>query len=113
MAAGDNRAEDPWLWQNSYGYHIVFHQYNQSDTVTGGHLYSPDGRNWTCSTEAVYDVELDFSNGTTRRVDHRERPTLLTNSEGRPQWLITGAEVGSKSASFPDCFSETVITQIV
>ena len=111
--AGDNRAEDPWLFQNIHGYHIVFHQYNQSDTVTGGHLYSPDGYTWTSSTEAVYDVSMDFSNGTTKRVDHRERPTLLTSKEGRPEWLITGVEVGSKDASFPDCFSETALTQIL
>ena len=40
------RAEDPWLFKNELGYHIVFHQYNQSDTVTGGHLFSTDARSW-------------------------------------------------------------------
>eukprot|EP01051_Picozoa_sp_SAG22_P016454 SAG22_NODE_2328_length_2709_cov_9.759004_2_plen_117_part_00 len=110
---GDNRAEDPWLFQNALGFHIVFHQYNQSDTVTGGHIYSPDGFSWTASNESVYDVAMDFENGTTKRVDHRERPTLLTSAEGQPQWLLTGVEVGSKSASFPSCFSEMALTKIL
>ena len=50
------------------------HQYNQSDTVTGGHLYSIDGFNWTSSTEAVYDVMMDFGNGTTNLNQARRPP---------------------------------------
>lgn len=46
-------AEDPIIFQNKRGYHIVYHQYNQSDKVTGGHIFSPDARNWTVSPEAV------------------------------------------------------------
>ena len=34
-------------------------------------------------------------------------------SPGVPEWLITGVEVGSKSGSFPDCFSETALTKIL
>ena len=83
-------AEDPVIFQNKHGFHIVYHQYNQSDTVTGGHCFSPDGRTWTTSPEAVYDVEMRYANGTTKRVDHRERPTLITNAAGTPEWLITG-----------------------
>jgi hypothetical protein len=56
VAAGDRKAEDPFLFRNELGYHILFHQYNQTDLVTGGHLFSPDGRSWKPSTEAVYDV---------------------------------------------------------
>ena len=106
------RAEDPWLFKNELGYHIVFHQYNQSDTVTGGHLFSPDGRSWSACTEAAWDVSMRYANGTSKRVDHRERPTLLTAEDGTPEWLITGVEVGSKSGSFPNCWSETALTKI-
>ena len=56
---------------------------------------------------------MRYANGTSKRVDHRERPTLLTSADGRPQWLVTGVEVGSKASSFPDCFSETVVTEIL
>ena len=106
------RAEDPWLFKNELGYHIVFHQYNQSDTVTGGHLFSPDARSWSACTEAAWDVSMRYANGTSKRVDHRERPTLLTAEDGTPEWLITGVEVGSKSGSFPNCWSETALTKI-
>jgi hypothetical protein len=106
-------AEDPILFQNKRGFHIIYHQYNQSDKVTGGHVFSLDGRNWTTSPEAVYDVQMDYTNGTSKRVDHRERPTLLTDASGTPEWLITGVEVGSKAASFPSCFSETALTKIL
>ena len=111
-AQGDMRAEDPWLFKNELGYHIVFHQYNQSDTVTGGHLFSRDARSWTACTEAAWDVSMRYANGTSKRVDHRERPTLLTAEDGTPEWLITGVEVGSKSGSFPNCWSETALTKI-
>ena len=71
-----------------------------------------DGRVWTAGTGPVYDVGMRYANGTTKRVRHRERPTLLTAADGTPEWLVTGVEVGSKSASFPNCFSETALTRI-
>ena len=113
VAAGDRKAEDPCIFLNELGYHIVFHQYNQTDLVTGGHLFSPDGRSWKPSTEAVYDVAMSYANGTSEMVDHRERPTLVTAADGTPQWLITGVEMGSKYGNFPSCYSETAITQIL
>ena len=62
---------------------------------------------------AIGKVGLGAAAGTSKRVDHRERPTLLTSADGRPQWLVTGVEVGSKASSFPNCFSETVVTEIL
>jgi hypothetical protein len=113
VAAGDRKGEDPVLFRNELGYHVLFHQYNQTDLVTGGHLFSADGRSWTPSSEAVYDVTMNYANGTSKMVDHRERPTLITAADGTPQWLITGVEMGAKGANFPSCFSETAITQIL
>jgi hypothetical protein len=94
---------------------LCINRYNQSDTVTGGHLFSEDGYSWLQSTEATYNVSMRYENGTSKQVDHRERPTLLTSVDGKgtPEWLITGVEVGSKSGSFPHCFSETALTEIL
>lgn len=94
---------------------LRINRYNQSDTVTGGHLFSEDGYSWSQSTEATYDVSMRYANGTFKRVDHRERPTLFTSADGKgtPELLITGVEVGSKSGNFPHCFSETALTEIL
>lgn len=44
QTAANPSAEDPMIFQNSRGFHIVYHQYNHSDKVTGGHFFSKDAR---------------------------------------------------------------------
>ena len=37
---------------------------------------------WTLYAGCRYDVRMVYANGTTKRVDHRERPTLITDEAG-------------------------------
>eukprot|EP01062_Namystynia_karyoxenos_P053385 TRINITY_DN4321_c0_g1_i1.p2 TRINITY_DN4321_c0_g1~~TRINITY_DN4321_c0_g1_i1.p2 ORF type:complete len:412 (+),score=119.94 TRINITY_DN4321_c0_g1_i1:105-1238(+) len=102
--------EDPFIFTNSRGYHMVYHCYRGN--VSGCHSYSPDGLNWTVSPNAAYTMQVTWTNGTTREYDYRERPEILFEG-GAPRHLLTGVEWGNKGADFPHCASFSIITEVL
>jgi hypothetical protein len=110
--------EDPALYANKRGYHLALHQYNATfvepnGTVvklqygdprmaSGAHAFSKDGRTWATSPYAIYNNSITWANGSSVVLNYRERPELVTDADGAPRYLVTGAEWGIKCA-FPTC----------
>eukprot|EP01051_Picozoa_sp_SAG22_P001380 SAG22_NODE_53_length_24242_cov_158.884231_20_plen_1178_part_00 len=94
--------EDPFIFQNRRGYHILTHHFNTSSslqTYTAQHLYSTDLLNWSAGPLAPYSTTVDFGTkpplGFAEPVvtfDRRERPALVLDSSGNPELLISGVE---------------------
>jgi len=102
--------EDPFIFQNRHGLHLVFHCYRGN--ITGCHSFSPDGVHWTVSNETTYDTTVTYHNGTTHNYQYRERPELLFRPDGSPYALMTGVEWGDKSNDPPNCDSYSIVTDI-
>lgn len=90
-------AEDPFLWRDSRGFHLVFHRMAWGANGTwvpgsGGLAVSLDGQHWTACPTPIYttDVVLEGVPTTFRR---RERPEIQFDSaSGAIVGLLTGAE---------------------
>eukprot|EP01065_Artemidia_motanka_P026832 TRINITY_DN32069_c0_g1_i1.p1 TRINITY_DN32069_c0_g1~~TRINITY_DN32069_c0_g1_i1.p1 ORF type:complete len:375 (+),score=113.86 TRINITY_DN32069_c0_g1_i1:52-1125(+) len=104
------QAEDPFLFSNGRGYHLVYHCYRGD--VSGCHSYSPDAVTWTVSPNAAYTKQVAWRNGTTRMYDYRERPEIVFDGSA-PVRLVTGVEWGNKRDDYPNCDSFTVATEIL
>ena len=93
--------EDPFLWQQpDKSLHILYH-----NGPHGLHAFSADGEEWHKSpTHAhAFELGLHVSDGTTFALARRERPELLFDEAGRPQWLYNGANThGSALPASPD-----------
>ncbi len=103
-------SEDPFLFRNRGGLHIIFHEYNGS--YTAGHAFTLEASptNWTFSPEPIYSTTVEDWH---YKFDYRERPELLVDHNGDPTFLLTGVEAGQKNASFPTCASLTILTEIL
>ena len=119
------RQEDPYIWRNKYGWHILTHHFNVSShlkTYTAQHLYSPDLEHWSAGPIAPYNTTVDF--GATLPIgfdtsvvtfDRRERPALVLDAEGNPEMLVSGVEKersGKPGHSNTSCLSLTLGTPL-
>eukprot|EP01120_Amphizonella_sp_Union-15-10_P006288 TRINITY_DN1990_c0_g1_i2.p1 TRINITY_DN1990_c0_g1~~TRINITY_DN1990_c0_g1_i2.p1 ORF type:complete len:283 (+),score=49.98 TRINITY_DN1990_c0_g1_i2:494-1342(+) len=89
-----NNNEDPFFWRSEKGYHALFHgmyPYDQSK-YAGRHAYSPDAVTWYFSPESAYTSVIHYQDGRTITFARRERPHLLFNDLGQPQFLLTGVQ---------------------
>jgi hypothetical protein len=94
--------EDPFIWQNRRGYHILTHHFNEScnlKTYTAQHLYSTDLLSWSAGPLAPYSTTVDFGTkpplgfaDTVVTFDRRERPALVLDPSGNPDFLVSGVE---------------------
>mmetsp|Transcript_51632 Transcript_51632/g.121152 ORF Transcript_51632/g.121152 Transcript_51632/m.121152 type:complete len:84 (-) Transcript_51632:34-285(-) len=81
--------------------------------IPGAHAFSKDGRDWHTSEYPLFLNHVQWANGTEGWLNYRERPELILE-DGRPAWLITGAELGQKYTSPPGpCQSFTMLTEIL
>ena len=110
-------SEDPFLFANSRGLHMIYHCYRGArnpPNETGCHAYSADGgAKWTVSPYPVYNTTVPMQNGATQNFDYRERPEILFNKDGTPQFLLTGVETGLKDNDYPNCSSASIVTPIL
>mmetsp|Transcript_14141 Transcript_14141/g.30702 ORF Transcript_14141/g.30702 Transcript_14141/m.30702 type:complete len:291 (-) Transcript_14141:33-905(-) len=115
--------EDPHLYLDKRGAaHLFLHQYNCTQynctygdprMIPGAHAFSKDGRDWHTSEYPLFLNHVQWANGTEGWLNYRERPELILE-DGRPAWLITGAELGQKYTSPPGpCQSFTMLTEIL
>lgn len=118
-ATPGEKGEDPFLWKNQRGYHMLFHCYRgDRERVSGCHSYSKDGKSWTISEQASYNTTVlwrDRESGVVsmRTFDYRERPELVFEAgTTTPKWLLTGVEVGDKGGGRP-CMSVSAVTEIL
>lgn len=123
---GGCNLEDPVFWQDSRGFHMLFHGGNISSTqynywgdfgqTQGAYAYaknatgpwtlvpnSPDSP-WPGQTPAM----LNFDNGTSTKLWRRQKPGMLFNAQGRPTHVINGVdETHTGDPSSAGCFWQT------
>ena len=110
-ATPNNVCEDPYIFQNTRGYHLVYHCYRGVDT--GCHSFSRSlAGPWTVSPDPVYNTTLTFTNGTQHTFQYRERPEMVFDS-AVPTHLFTGVEWGKKNADYGGCASYSVLSEIL
>jgi len=95
--------EDPHLWWDERGAHILAHDHN-NDAISktrGSYGWSLDGIEWNLTTPpmsnlSVYDMDLKWTNGTSSTLARRQRPSFIRDLEtGKPIYLICGADFNS------------------
>lgn len=95
---GSGANEDPFLFYNKRGYHVVTHNQglgtvckNETGNYCGGHLYSEDLVHWTASQTPMYDGKLPTIDGQVLAFSQRQRPQLVfDDTTGKPLALFTG-----------------------
>lgn len=84
------RAEDPFIWKNKRGYHILAHGLNIYSINGGRYAYSTDGLDWHATSTPAYSLFVEYSDGTFELLERRERPKLVLDQQGLPVFLVTG-----------------------
>eukprot|EP00039_Didymoeca_costata_P021969 m.345862 g.345862 ORF g.345862 m.345862 type:complete len:523 (-) comp27463_c0_seq1:96-1664(-) len=94
--------EDPFVWSTPDGrVHMVSHAFRMgmvnrtvagSGNAFGGYATAPSPFGpWKFQeTQVAYDNVVHFNNGSTAYLDRRERPKLLLDDDGVPQYLYNG-----------------------
>ena len=102
--------EDPYIFQNKRGFHLVYHCYRGVNTGCHSFARSLEGP-WTVSDTPVYNTTIVFANGTRHDFQYRERPELVFDG-AVPTHLFTGVEWGRKNADYGGCASYSMLTEI-
>lgn len=88
-------AEDPFLWKDNKGYHMLFKDQNAIYTGERGAgvlAHSLDAINWIIdSNPKAYTMEMTFDNGTPASLLRMERPYILFK-DNKPEYLFTAVE---------------------
>lgn len=83
--------EDPCVWKNDEGYHMVAKIFSESLTGESGagfYAYSKDGVDWSLPAEPkAYSRAVSFADGTTRTQEKLERPQVLVQN-GKPTHIF-------------------------
>ena len=93
--------EDPFLWQDERGYHILMHGKlvcGYAGVGTCGSLgYSADLVNWYFSPQPAYGAQVQLSDRTVVELALRQRPQILFNSDMVPLVLYNGVQLQGES----------------
>jgi len=112
-ADGSGNHEDPFLFQNHRGFHIITHDQSGGSvcggsafgSTCGAHVWSKDSYEWFVGKEAVYNSTVTFRDGSTNELKTRQRPQLVFEpGSSRPIALFNG---GSFEGSNQDLGSLT------
>eukprot|EP00040_Diaphanoeca_grandis_P019234 m.101357 g.101357 ORF g.101357 m.101357 type:complete len:436 (-) comp27326_c1_seq2:120-1427(-) len=107
--------EDPYLYWNERGAHLLTHDQNNNNihSIRGAYGYSKDGLAWTLATKpmssnrSVWPLDLKWENGSSTRLARRQRPSFILDPDtNRPTHLITGSDFLSHKAGKPKSFCD-------
>ena len=88
---GTCEAEDPFLWRDDKGYHIIFkdHVAHFTGEKGGGAMaHSTDGIHWTMDSDPkAYSRTVEWENGRVALQGQLERPFILFE-DGRPAYIF-------------------------
>ena len=89
---GQGEAEDPFLWKDAEGYHVIFkdHVARFTGEKGGGVMaHSKDGIHWTVDKDAkAYSRTVEWEDGTVALQGQLERPFIYFDEQGRPQCIF-------------------------
>jgi len=93
--------EDPHLWWDEQGAHLLTHDQNNVHThqLRGAYGWSKNALNWNLETfplqsnVSAWDMDLKWTNGTSKTMARRQRPSFIYDpTSGKPTHLINGAD---------------------
>lgn len=88
---GQGEAEDPFLWKDKDGYHIIFKDHVGKYTVeskAGAMAHSKDAIHWTVDKDAqAYSKTVEWEDGTVTVQGQLERPFILFE-DGKPTHIF-------------------------
>jgi hypothetical protein len=94
--------EDPFMWKNKRGWHMLMHgkficglEQAQIDTC-GSYAYSRDTHQWFMSPFEAYDGRVYFDGKKTEILEYRQRPKITFDNYGTPMILYNGGKRFSK-----------------
>ena len=100
ICLGDEQYEDPFLYKNKRGFHLIIHGMCPSGFWNSAHAYSLDGINWKLSDSMPYNYFIHYKQGGFNLFFRMERPQLIIDDEGNPLYLINGVEEWIKRSSY-------------
>lgn len=120
--------EDPFLWHNERGFHLLMHSmyYPQGTNWyallhAGAYAFSVDGVDWTfvgptfvpedwsepdgfLTPAAPWSGHVEWTNGTKTLMMVRQKPALIFDSSGRATHLINGVDFESPPLDTTGCY---------
>ena len=92
--------EDPFLYTDSRGWHLLYHVYDTHqnpphghecvNSTVSAHAFSVDGFTWHMSATQPYGTQVQLTSGETMTVATRERPKLWFDAAGHKTHLFNG-----------------------
>lgn len=92
--------EDPFLYVDARGFHLIYHVYNTHENPPHGHecfnstvsahSFSVDGFEWFMSPTQPYGTRIATADGSHVTVATRERPKIYFDAAGRKTHLFNG-----------------------
>lgn len=88
---GQGEAEDPFLWKDAEGYHIIFKDHVAKFTGErggGAMAHSSDGINWTVDSDPkAYSLTVEWEDGSIGKQGQLERPFIYFEN-GKPVYVF-------------------------
>lgn len=88
---GQGEAEDPFLWKDADGYHIIFKDHVAKFTGEkggGAMAHSSDGINWTIDSDPkAYSLTVEWEDGSIGKQGQLERPFIYFEN-GKPVYVF-------------------------
>lgn len=98
------QGEDPFLWQNARGYHLLYHGMCPTGVMQAHYAFSADAVTWVTATKQSYSYRVHFEDGSSRNFARMERPQLIFDpNTGMPTHIVNGVCDGSTAASSWEC----------
>ena len=97
------RNEDPFLWRNHRGFHLLTHaQIGKNVSSKGGYGFSKDGLNWNYVNNfgnytSVWPGYIEWNDGSKTYLNRRQKPSLMFDENRVPLYLINGVDIGNVS----------------
>ena len=94
--------EDPFLWRNQRGFHLLMHgMTGRNISAKGSYAYSLDGFNWTFASNyndyniSVWPNYIEWNNGSKTYLYRRQKPSLIFDEMNNLKYLINGVDIGN------------------
>merc|ERR1711974_381870 len=99
-------SEDPFLWHNARGWHIIYHGMCPSGIMQAHYAFSSDAVHWTESTSETYSYTAEYTDGSSQFFARTERPHLIFSEGGNLTHILNGVCDGSSPEKAYKCISE-------